>query len=403
MSNHTTDFKVSTAGSKAPKKHTQSETLSADSTSLSAALSAAQSEAFSAAQSEALSAALLSWYDWYGRDLPWRVRGAHSNPYMVWVSEIMLQQTTVKTVIPYFHRFMEKFPDIQTLAKADIKDVLLLWQGLGYYTRARKLHECACYLVDNSGGEFPKTYSELLKLPGIGPYTAASISSLAFDLPEAVVDGNVIRVISRLYGIRKSTVESLPEVKEKAQKLMHKTRAADYTSAIMDLGATVCVPQKPNCGACPFSQSCVALKEGLIDEIPLTEKFQKTGKCGKLFWIENENGDVYIQKRTEKGLLHGLTEFPWSAVVGGRSRLNDISFPVKGEWQSFGSSIRHVFTHIDLELHLFKIRLSKEGEADFLAHKTNESGLFVPKDKFSTFPFSTLMKKIIKEEAKQQE
>ena len=348
-----------------------------------------------------MSAALLSWYDLSGRDLPWRMRGAHSNPYAVWVSEIMLQQTTVKTVIPYFHRFMEKFPDIQTLAKADVEDVLLMWQGLGYYTRARKMHECARYLAGKSGGKFPQTYRELLKLPGIGPYTAASISSLAFDLPEAVVDGNVIRVISRLYGILESTAVSLPKIKERAQSLMPERRAADYTSAIMDLGATVCVPKNPNCGVCPFKEACAAFKEGLVDEIPLTEKLQKVVKCGKLFWIENVNGDVFIQKRTEKGLLHGLTEFPWSAVEGDHNRLDDIPFPVKGDWTDCGKSVRHVFTHINLELHIFKIRLSKEGEADFLDQKTNGSGMFVSKDVFEAFPFSTLMKKIVREEAKQ--
>ncbi|MCL2142585.1 MAG: hypothetical protein FWH46_06940, partial [Methanimicrococcus sp.] len=181
---------------------------------------------------------LLEWYDACGRNLPWRTRGVHPNPYFVWVSEIMLQQTTVKTVIPYFHRFLEKFPNIKSLANADIEDVLFMWQGLGYYTRAKKMHECAQYLVKNNGGVFPGTYDGLLKLPGIGPYTAASISSLAFDQPKAVVDGNVIRVISRLYGIRESTAESLPTVTKNAQFLMPTTRAADYTSAIMDLGAT---------------------------------------------------------------------------------------------------------------------------------------------------------------------
>jgi len=155
---------------------------------------------------------LLEWYDACGRDLPWRTRGAHPNPYFVWVSEIMLQQTTVKTVIPYFHRFLKKFPDICALANADIEDVLFIWQGLGYYARAKKMHECAQFLVKNNGGVFPDAYDDLLKLPGIGPYTAASISSLAFDKPEAVVDGNVVRVISRLYGIRESTAKSLPAV-----------------------------------------------------------------------------------------------------------------------------------------------------------------------------------------------
>ncbi|MDR2944854.1 MAG: A/G-specific adenine glycosylase [Methanosarcinales archaeon] len=353
------------------------------------------------------SSALLGWYDRSGRDLPWRVRGAHPNPYIVWAAEIMLQQTTVKTVIPYFYRFMEKFPDIQTLAEADIEGVLLMWQGLGYYTRARKLHECAKYLTANRDGKFPETYAELLKLPGIGPYTAASISSLAFDKREAVVDGNVIRVISRLYGILETV--SLPDIQKKAQNLMPEKRAADYTSAIMDLGAVVCTPKNPNCGSCPFQENCAALRNGMIDKIPLIQKLQKTGKTGKVFWIENETGGVFIQKRTEKGLLHGLTEFPWSAVVDsgdnsggdksdGVNESGSVSFPIAGDWTDTGKSVRHVFTHIRLELHIFKIRLSKEAEASFL---NQNSGFFVPESAFSDFPFSTLMKKIILEVSKQ--
>lgn len=344
-----------------------------------------------------LSSALLNWYDEFGRDLPWRVRGAHPNPYLVWAAEIMLQQTTVKTVIPYFYRFMERFPDIQSLADADIEDVLLMWQGLGYYTRARKLHECAKYLVENCGGKFPETYSELLKLPGIGPYTAASISSLAFDKREAVVDGNVIRVISRLYGIRESTAESLPEIKQKAQDLMSETRAADYTSAIMDLGATVCTPKNPLCGECPFKLDCIALAFGLIDEIPKIEKLQKVNKIGKLFWIENEDGDVFIQKRTEKGLLQGLTEFPWEAVEGGLESLNQIAFPIqKAEWVETGKSVRHVFTHINLTLVIYNTTLGpgELKDSDFISLAKN-GGQFVPKENFKDYPFSTLMKKVI--------
>lgn len=358
---------------------------------------------FVTASDAVLPAALLEWYDKNGRDLPWRMRGAHPDPYTVWISEIMLQQTTVKTVIPYFHRFTERFPDIRSLADADIEDVLMMWQGLGYYTRARKLHECACYLVDSCGGKFPESYDELLKLPGIGPYTAASISSLAFDLPEAVVDGNVIRVISRLYGIRESTAVSLPSVKKKAQDLMPDKRAADYTSAIMDLGATVCTPKNPDCSACPFRNHCIALKEGTVKEIPLIEKLQKVRKTGKLFWIENENGEVFVQKRTEKGLLHGLTEFPWSAVDGGGDNLKSVPFPFDGAWTDTGKSIRHVFTHINLDLHLFKIRLTQSEVKDFLSSFGDDGGLFIPRARFSEYPFSTLMKKVIQEEAKQTE
>ncbi|WNY23361.1 Endonuclease III [Methanimicrococcus hongohii] len=346
----------------------------------------------------ALSSALLSWYDQFGRDLPWRVRGAHPSPYTVWISEIMLQQTTVKTVIPYFYRFLEKFPDIETLANADIEDVLLMWQGLGYYTRARKLHECAQYLVKNHGGKFPETYSELLKLPGIGPYTAASISSLAFDKREAVVDGNVIRVISRLYGIQESTAISLPDVTKKAQNLMSDTRAADYTSAIMDLGATVCTPKNPVCNSCPFETDCAALSLHLIEEIPKIEKLQKINKIGKLFWIENESKEVLIRKRSEKGLLHGLTEFPWEAVEGDRSKLREIPFPIENtDWIETGKSVRHVFTHINLTLEIYQTKInSMKNESDLMNLKKS-GGQFVSKKDFENYPFSTLMKKVIRE------
>lgn len=345
----------------------------------------------------ALSSALLDWYDRNGRDLPWRVRGAHPNPYMVWVSEIMLQQTTVKTVIPYFYRFMDKFPDIQSLANADIEDVLLMWQGLGYYTRARKLHECAKYLTDHCGGRFPETYPELLKLPGIGPYTAASISSLAFDKREAVVDGNVIRVISRLYGIRESTAVSLPDIQKKAQDLMSGKRAADYTSAIMDLGATVCTPKNPLCGECPFEADCAAGALGLIDEIPKIEKLSKINKSGKLFWIENEKGEVFIQKRTEKGLLHGMTEFPWEAVEGGSDQSRNIPFPFqKADWADTGISVKHVFTHINLALEIYKTEIARTTETEPEFASLLKNGRFVSKDKFKEYPFSTLMKKVIK-------
>ena len=338
---------------------------------------------------------MLAWYDEFGRDLPWRTRGAHPNPYVVWISEIMLQQTTVKTVIPYFYRFTEKFPDIQSLAVADIDDVLLMWQGLGYYARARKMHECAQVLTEKYGGRFPENREELLKLPGIGPYTAASISSLAFDKQEAVIDGNVVRVISRVYGIRESTSESMPDIIEKAKHLMPKKRAADYTSAIMDLGATVCTPKNPSCASCPFENYCAALHENVVDSIPRIDKLQKIDKVGKLFWIENESGSIFIRKRTEKGLLFGLTEFPWEAVVGGAENLKTIPFPIEeADWTDTGVHVRHIFTHINLTLYVYRIKIKEEEKA--ILFKKFKGGIgFVSKEEFQNYPFSTLMKKVI--------
>ena len=341
---------------------------------------------------------LLAWYDEFGRDLPWRARGAHPNPYVVWISEIMLQQTTVKTVVPYFYRFMEKFPDVQSLAAADIDDVLLLWQGLGYYTRAQKMHECAQVLTDKYSGKFPETREELLKLPGIGPYTAASISSLAFDKQEAVIDGNVVRVISRIYGIRISTSESMPDIIQKAQNLMPKERAADYTSAIMDLGATVCTPKNPSCASCPFENYCAALHENAVDSIPRIDKLQKVNKIGKLFWIEDESGAVFIRKRTEKGLLSGLTEFPWAAIEGSTQNLADIPSPIESDWENTGIHVRHVFTHINLTLYVYLTKVAEKEKVDFSGKFSGSIG-FVSRDEFQNYPFSTLMKKVISKTA----
>ena len=209
---------------------------------------------------------LLNWYVRYGREMPWRVKGkAHPNAYAVWISEIMLQQTTVATVHDYFIRWMKKFPDIQTLARADLQDVLLAWQGLGYYTRARKIHECAHVLMEKYGGKIPNKRDELLKLPGIGPYTASSICCFAFNQPETVVDGNVMRVIARLKGITKEI--SALDIYPLAQKLTSLTHGADYASAIMDLGATVCTPTNPKCELCPWKKACVAYQKNIQEQI----------------------------------------------------------------------------------------------------------------------------------------
>ncbi|WNY26023.1 A/G-specific adenine glycosylase [Methanolapillus millepedarum] len=347
---------------------------------------------------------LLAWYDENGRDLPWRVRGAHPNPYLVWVSEIMLQQTTVQTVIPYFHRFTDKFPTIESLASADIEEVLLLWQGLGYYTRAKKLHECAKAIVTDYNGIFPETYSELIKLPGIGPYTAASISSLAFDKPEAVVDGNVIRVIARLYSMTDPVDQIKPEIVEKAQHLMPQKRAADYTSAIMDLGATVCTPKNPKCKSCPFNSDCCALKDNLVTEIPKIVKLEKVKKSGPLFWVENESGCVYIRKRTENGLLSGLFEFPWSAgdLNAGKT---EPDFPFAAGWTFTNKSVKHVFTHIQLSLEIYQTKIDNktENSSGFKNFKNKTGGIFVAKENFKDYPFSTLMKKVIAEMEKADE
>ncbi len=324
---------------------------------------------------------LAKWYEKNGRDLPWRVKGgAHKNPYEVWISEIMLQQTTVKTVIPYYERFLKRFPTVRDLAEADIDDVLLLWQGLGYYTRARKLHECANVLMTRYDGKFPADRQQLLRLPGIGPYTSAAIASFGFNLPEAVVDGNVIRVLTRLKGWDRPVTEISASVNALADELTKQSACpADHGSAIMDLGAGVCTPHTPLCPFCPLNEDCVSYKKGLTETIPNISKLKKDVKKGFVFWIENQSGEVLIRKRTEKGLLSGLTELPWNT---------DETFLFDADWQITDKIVKHVFTHFDLTLQLVKTQIN--------ALPDGIDGFFTAPENFKNYPFSTLMKKVIK-------
>ena len=323
-----------------------------------------------------LSQKLLTWFGANGRDMPWRVKGrAHENPYAVWISEIMLQQTTVKTVLDYFPRWMKRFPDIQTLAAADIQDVLLQWQGLGYYTRARKIHECARVLVNNYQGRLPANRNELLKLPGIGPYTASSICCFAFNMPETVVDGNVIRVIARLYGLTHTVTKE--EIYALAQPLTPKKHGADYASAIMDLGATVCTPEHPLCQLCPWGADCQANRKDLTDRIPLIHKPEKQERAGYVWLIKNHRGEYCIRKRTESGLLSGLYEFPW------RYRDEEAIAPILPS----PNKITHTFTHFKLTLTVIQTEADTSPVSD---------GIFIPPAKFSEYPFSTLMGKVIR-------
>lgn len=328
-------------------------------------------------KNNALADKLVDWFYLNARKLPWRtIGGAHKNPYEVWISEIMLQQTTVKTVESYFPKWMERFPDIKSLAGADIQEVLLYWQGLGYYTRARKIHECANVLVEKYNAVLPKDRAALLKLPGIGPYSASSIAAFAFNLPETVVDGNVIRVIARLYGIEHAV--SKDEIFRLAEPLTHPKKPADYASAIMDLGATVCTPQKPKCEFCPWKNDCVAFQKKLMDKIPLIKKAEKKDVIGYVHLIQNDNGEFLVQKRTQKGLLHGLYEFPWT---------NELKPLFEADWHKGEKTVSHTFTHFHLSL--IPLYLSSN-------QQRNVEGVFVhPKD-FEKYPFSTLMKKVIK-------
>lgn len=322
-----------------------------------------------------LAAMLLKWYQRHAREMPWRVvGGAHPDPYMVWISEIMLQQTTVRTVMSYFDKWMHLFPNIKTLAEADIQDVLLAWQGLGYYTRAKKIHECARVLISQYNGKIPGDRFLLLKLPGIGPYTASSICAFGFNQPETVVDGNVIRVIARIYGLKHIVTKE--EIYNLASKLTPLKHGADYASAIMDLGALVCTPTNPNCFCCPWKDACLAFRDGLTASIPMLEKQKKKVKKGCVYLIQNMTGSFYIQKRQGKGLLSGLYEFPW---------FEGEMPPFDAAWQYCGHVVKHTFTHFQLILKIIYLKVDQVPLTE---------GFFVHPSAFHKYPFSSLMRKI---------
>ena len=258
---------------------------------------------------------LLAWYDRHRRVLPWRAKpGEAIDPYRVWLSEIMLQQTTVKTVGPYFARFVARWPDVGALAAAPLDDVLRLWAGLGYYARARNLHACARAVAERGG--FPRTEAELTTLPGIGRYTAAAIAAIAFDDHAVPVDGNVERVVTRLFAIEEELPAAKPEIQRLAQTLAPDARAGDFAQAMMDLGATICTPVKPACVLCPWMEDCAARRRGDPQTFPRKAP-KREGKLrrGAAFVAVRADGCVLLRSRPPKGLLGGMTEVPttdWS-------------------------------------------------------------------------------------------
>ena len=307
------------------------------------------------------SSALLLWYDNHQRDLPWRRH--QNNPYYIWLSEIMLQQTTVVTVAPYFNKFIEIWPTIEQLAECPLDDVLIQWAGLGYYARARNLHKCAGVITSNFKGAFPDTMAELLNLPGIGPYTAAAICAIAFQKSETVMDGNVERVISRLFKYD----GQLPSAKAKfyalAQRQTPQERAGDYAQAMMDLGATICTPKAPKCTICPLKNSCNGkdIAETLPRKAP---KAIKPKRYGWAFFITNDQNQILLRKRPEKGLLGKMAEIPGTKWLTGETLPLDDALkysPVTLNcWQELAGNIRHTFTHFHLELSVITANITEQ-------------------------------------------
>jgi A/G-specific adenine glycosylase len=306
-----------------------------------------------------IAAPLLAWYDKHHRELPWRIPpGAagdrRPDPYRVWLSEIMLQQTTVEAVKPYFRAFLERWPDARSLASAPEDDVLKAWAGLGYYSRARNLKKCADLLAAEHGGRFPGTEDGLRRLPGIGEYTAAAISAIAFGRPAAVVDGNVERVVTRLRAIATPLPEAKPKVKDFVRLHVPLDRPGDFAQAMMDLGATICTPRRPSCMLCPLNGACVALTAGDPELYPVkAPKADKPQRYGAAF-VAVRDGAVLLRKRPASGLLGGMSEVPttgWTARSDGDTTTRSAPFPA--QWRKAGS-ITHVFTHFALELLVYR-------------------------------------------------
>lgn len=303
-------------------------------------------------------AQLLAWYDRHRRQLPWRAPAGHaSDPYRVWLSEIMLQQTTVKAVGPYFEKFTARWPTVASLGAASLDDVLRMWAGLGYYSRARNLHACAAAVLRDHRGIFPDTEEGLRSLPGIGPYTAAAIAAIAFGRQTMPVDGNIERVVSRLFAVEEPLPKAKPQIQQLAATLLGQSRAGDSAQALMDLGATICTPKKPACALCPLNDNCAARTRSDQETFPRKAP-KKSGalRRGAAF-VVTRGGELLVRTRAEKGLLGGMTEVPTSEWLAGHEdkdalrqspALKDVS-----RWHRKAGVVTHVFTHFPLELVIY--------------------------------------------------
>lgn len=302
---------------------------------------------------------VLSWYDANARQLPWRIgpqarkRGAQPDPYVVWLSEIMLQQTTVATVTPRFQEFLTRWPTVMRMAAAPVEDILGQWAGLGYYARARNLHKCAVDVANEHGGVFPDTEEALRTLPGIGDYTAAAIAAIAFDRRAIVVDGNIERVVSRLYEIKTPLPSAKKKIKARLEEIWPRTHSGDFAQALMDLGASVCRPKAPICLLCPVSANCAAHKAGTQEQHPVkAAKKPKPNRIGAVFALTNAKGEMLFERRPEKGLLGGMLGLPgteWKEKLNGDA----VAFsPAKAKWNKTGEAT-HTFTHFHLKLDVY--------------------------------------------------
>jgi len=350
---------------------------------------AASSPGGARAAPESFARALLAWYDRHRRDLPWRAAAGSppADPYRVWLSEIMLQQTTVPAAKGYYAAFLDRWPTVADLAAAELDDVLHAWQGLGYYARARNLHRTA-RAVAAHGGRFPETEAQLLALPGIGAYTAAAVAAIAFGRKATVVDANVERVIARLFQVEEPLPAARRPIRDHAAALTPERRPGDYAQAMMDLGALVCTPRAPRCMLCPVAGWCRGRAAGIAELLPARRtKAAKPLRHGVAFWAVRPDGAVLLRRRPDRGLLGGLMEVPstdwraqpWAAAEARRAA------PVPAAWKPLAGSVRHGFTHFDLELAVMTARVPAGAPVE---------GVWSAPERLHEHALPTLMKKV---------
>ncbi|SFQ50647.1 A/G-specific adenine glycosylase [Roseivivax halotolerans] len=336
--------------------------------------------------------ALLSWYDRHARQMPWRVGpkaradGVRPDPYRVWLSEVMLQQTTVAAVKSYFLAFTERWPRVTDLAAAEDAEVMAAWAGLGYYARARNLLKCARAVAEEHGGVFPDTHAGLMALPGIGPYTASAVAAIAFDRPETVVDGNVERVMARLHDEHMPLPQSKKILTEHAEALTPTGRPGDYAQAVMDLGATICTPRNPACGLCPWRPACAAWAAGTQAELPKkAPKKRKPIRQGTAYLVRRVDGAWLLETRPETGLLGGMLGWPGTDWVDTSEPAPAEAPPIRAEWKTLPEEARHTFTHFHLRLTLKTALVPMD--------RAPERGAFVAAEEFRPADLPTLMRK----------
>ncbi|MDX2144259.1 MAG: A/G-specific adenine glycosylase [Rhodospirillaceae bacterium] len=335
---------------------------------------------------------LLAWYGRHRRELPWRARpGVAADPYAVWLSEIMLQQTTVAAVKPYFEAFLRRWPTVEALARAPTDDVMTAWAGLGYYARARNLHRCAQTVASFHGGRFPNQEEALLALPGVGPYTAAAIAAIAFDRRAVVVDGNVERVMARMHAVTRPLPAAKKDLYRLADALTPTARAGDYAQAVMDLGATICTPKSPSCERCPWAKDCEGRKQGIAATLP--RKIAKTAtptRHGVVFCLTNDRGEVLLQRRPPKGLLGGMMGFPttdWRAETWSTPAAKK-SAPRAARWKAVDGTVEHTFTHFHLKLNVWLAKANK-------AMPRATDAIWAPIGRLGEFALPNVMRKVV--------